>query len=126
MFSVSGQFGQLGMLLVVAFIFAVTMPLTAYTFMKLGLVKPRPSAEKSTTYECGMDTVGSSWVQFNFRYYLYAILFTAIDVMAVFLYLWAVCFKGLGAVGFIAVAVFIVFLGVGYLYAWNKKVLEWK
>lgn len=121
-----GQFGELGLLLLVSFFFALAMPLTAYTFMKLGFVKPKPSAEKASTYECGMDTVGTSWVQFNFRFYLYAILFAAFDVMTVFLYPWAVRFKALGATGFVAMAIFIVILGVGYLYAWNKKVLEWK
>jgi len=90
------------------------------------VVPYNPSAVKSSTFECGMETIGKAWVQFNFRYYFYALLFIALDVMVVFIYPWAVELKGLGLFGFIGILVFIFILFIGYLYAWKKKVLEWK
>jgi NADH-quinone oxidoreductase subunit A len=73
-----------------------------------------------------MTTIGKTWVQFNFRYYFYALMFIALDVLVVFLYPWAVEIKGLGYFGFIAILIFILIVVVGYTYAWRKRVLEWK
>jgi NADH-quinone oxidoreductase subunit A len=73
-----------------------------------------------------MQTIGKSWVQFNFRYYFYALLFVILDVLVVFLYPWAVELRQLGISGFIGVVILILFVVVGYIYAWRKKVLEWK
>jgi NADH-quinone oxidoreductase subunit A len=86
----------------------------------------RPSPAKNSTFECGMETIGKSWMRFNFRYYYYALVFIALDVMVVFIYPWAVGLKGLGLFGFIGILVLIFILFIGYLYAWKKKVLEWK
>src|SRR5262245_33542449 len=45
------------------------------------IVRPsRPSAEKETIYECGEPTVGSSWIQFDLRFYVVALLFVIFDV----------------------------------------------
>ena len=90
------------------------------------VVPYNPTAVKGSTFECGMETIGKAWVQFNFRYYFYALLFIALDVMVVFIYPWAVELKGLGLFGLIGVGIFIFILVVGYIYAWKKKVLEWK
>ena len=73
-----------------------------------------------------METIGKTWVQFNFRYYFYALVFLVIDVLIVFLYPWAVALKDLGYAGLIGVLVLMVIVLVGYVYAWRKKVLEWK
>ena len=67
-----------------------------------------------------------TWVQFNIRYYFYALIFLALDVLVVFLYPWAVELRELGRFGFVGVLVFIIIVVVGYLYAWKAKVLEWK
>lgn len=90
------------------------------------IVPYNPSAVKGSTFECGLETIGRSWVQFNFRYYFYALVFIALDVLVVFLYPWAVQLRGLGVSGFFAVLIFIGIIIIGYLYAWKKKVLEWK
>jgi NADH-quinone oxidoreductase subunit A len=96
-------------------------------FPKFMQVVPyNPTAVKSSTFECGMETIGKAWVQFNFRYYFYALVFIALDVMVVFLYPWAVELRGLGLFGLIGVGIFIFILVIGYIYAWKKKVLEWK
>jgi NADH-quinone oxidoreductase subunit A len=93
-------------------------------FMQIAPYNPTPV--KSSTFECGMETIGKAWVQFNFRYYFYALLFIALDVLVVFLYPWAVQLRGLGLFGLIGVGVFIFIIIIGYIYAWKKKVLEWK
>jgi NADH-quinone oxidoreductase subunit A len=90
------------------------------------IVPYKPSPVKSSTFECGLETIGKSWVRFNFRYYFYALVFIALDVLVVFLYPWAVQLRGLGTSGLIAVLIFIGIIVIGYIYAWNKKVLEWK
>jgi NADH-quinone oxidoreductase subunit A len=73
-----------------------------------------------------METIGKTWVQFNFRYYFYALVFLALDVLVVFLYPWAVELRQLGLFGFSVVLIFIFIIVVGYIYALRKKVLEWK
>jgi NADH-quinone oxidoreductase subunit A len=73
-----------------------------------------------------METVGKTWVQFNFRYYFYALLFIALDVMVVFIYPWAVELRQAGYFGLVAILVFISIIVVGYIYAWRKRVLEWQ
>ncbi len=90
------------------------------------LVPWNPNPVKESTYECGMETVGKAWVQFNFRYYFYALLFIALDVLVVFLYPWAVELRQLGLFAFIAILIFVLIIMVGYVYAWRKGVLEWK
>ncbi len=120
------EYGYIGILLVVALLFAVIILLIPLALGFLGIVPRKSNPAKTSTYECGMETIGKTWVQFNFRYYFFAILFVAFDVLTVFLYPWAVNLKGLGLVGFIAVAVFFGILMVGYIYAWRKGALEWK
>jgi len=92
----------------------------------LKIVPHNPNPIKNATFECGMETIGKTWIQFNFRFYFYALVFLALDVLVVFLYPWAVTLRELGKTGFIAVLVLIFIVVVGYFYAWRKKVLEWK
>lgn len=120
------NYGSVGLFIVVAVLFAVMMPLIPPLLRLINVVPGKPNPVKNSTFECGMQTVGRSWVQFNFRYYFYALMFVALDVMAVFLYPWAVGLRQLGYFGFIAAFIFIFIIAVGYVHAWKKKVLEWK
>jgi len=120
------DYGFIALFLLVAFFFAITTLLLPITLRFLKIVPRKPNPAKTSTYECGMETVGKSWVQFNFRYYFYALLFVALDVLVVFLYPWAVDLRQLGSFGFIGVIILIFIVLVGYVYAWRKKVLEWK
>src|SRR5215204_6326206 len=89
----------------------------------LGPKKPNPI--KMTTYECGIETVGNSWVQFKAQYYIFALVFLIFDVETVFLFPWAV---KLGALGLFAVMegiLFILILIAGLVYTWRKGMLEW-
>lgn len=120
------NYGYIGLFLLVAIFFAVSTLLLPPTLRRLGIVPRKPNPVKTSTFECGMQTIGKTWVQFNFRYYFYALLFIALDVLAIFLYPWAVELRGLGASALIMVAILIFIILVGYIYAWRKKVLEWK
>ena len=90
------------------------------------LLRPSsPSAEKLTTYECGVDPVGEGWAQTHVRYYVYAFLYVIFAVDAVFLFPWATVFEQLGWVSVGEMGVFVGFIAVGLVYAWRKGVLVW-
>lgn len=85
----------------------------------------RPTEEKLTTYESGMEPVRSARERFSVKFYMVAMLFILFDIEVVFLYPWAVSFRQLGLAGFVTMAVFIVILFIGYFYVWRKGALEW-
>ena len=120
------NYGYIGLFLIVAIIFTVTTLLIPISLRFIRIVPHKPNPVKSSTYECGMETVGKTWVQFNFRYYFYALIFLALDILVVFLYPWAVGLRQLGSFAFIGMLIFISIVVVGYIYAWRKKALEWK
>ena len=120
------NYGYIGLFLIVAILFTVSTLLipTALRFLKI--VPHKPSPVKNSTFECGMETIGKTWVQFNFRYYFYALVFLILDVLVVFLYPWAVSIRKLGFTGLISIIILLTIVVIGYIYAWRKKVLEWK
>ena len=120
------NYGYIALFVLVAILFALVMVLTPTILRLIGIVPRKPNPTKTSIYECGMETVGKTWVQFNFRYYFYALIFVALDVLALFIYPWAVDLRKLGVVAFIAIFIFILIIVVGWVYAWKKKVLEWK
>jgi NADH-quinone oxidoreductase subunit A len=85
----------------------------------------RFSEEKLTTYECGENPVGNAWVQFNIRFYVFALIFVVFDVEAVFLLPWATVFRELGLVAYLEGVVFIAILVVALAYVWRKGDLAW-
>ncbi len=90
------------------------------------VVRPeRFSEEKLTTYECGEQPVGSAWIQFNIRFYVFALIFIVFDVEAVFLLPWAVVFRSLGLLAYLEGLVFILILVVALAYVWRKGDLAW-
>jgi NADH:ubiquinone oxidoreductase subunit 3 (subunit A) len=83
------------------------------------------SADKYATYECGEEPQGPAWIQFNVRFYVFALIFIIFDVEAIFLFPWAVVFKRLGTFAFVEGLIFIAILVVGLAYVWRKGDLEW-
>lgn len=81
--------------------------------------------QKGETVECGVPTQGSSRVQFQVGYYLFALIFLIFDVELVFLYPWAVVLKQAGWVALIEVLIFFFILFMGFLYAHKKGALRW-
>lgn len=120
------NYGYIGLFLMVSVFFAVTTLLLPVTLRYLKIVPKKPNPTKNSTFECGMETTGKTWVQFNFRYYFFALVFLALDVMVVFLYPWAISIKELGYYGLAAILILIFIILIGYIYAWRKQALEWK
>ena len=120
------NYGYISFFLVVVTLFTTVLILLPVLLRLLRIVPHKPTPVKTSTFECGMETIGRTWVQFNFRYYFYALILIVLDSMVVFLYPWAVDLRQLGASGLIAAFIFIAIIIVGYIYAWRKKVFEWK
>lgn len=104
----------------------------AFPLGALGLawvVRPKPKThphdEKLLTYECGVDTIGPTWIRFKVNYFLYALIFLAFDVEVIFLLPWAVKFQMLGLFAFVEMLIFITILVIGLWYAWKEGALEW-
>jgi NADH:ubiquinone oxidoreductase subunit 3 (subunit A) len=110
----------IGLFLILAPIF----PILALIIPRL--IAPRkPNTLKSQTYECGIETVGDTWIQFKVQYYIFALVFLIFDVELVFLYPWAVAFDQLQLYAVLEGVLFIAILIVGLIYAWRKGALEW-
>ena len=91
------------------------------------LLSPKkPSAEKSSTYECGVEPIGPPWVQFRIGYYVYALLFVVFDIETIFLYPWAVAFSKMGIFVLVEMVIFIGILIAGLAYAWKEGALKWR
>ncbi len=89
------------------------------------LAKTSTNPQKGETYECGIPTSGTSFIQFNVGYYLFALVFLVFDVELVFMYPWAVVVKEIGMPAFVEILVFMFILFMGLLYAWKKGALKW-
>ena len=85
-----------------------------------------PTDEKLSTYESGMEPVGTARERFSVKFYMIAMLFIVFDVEVVFLYPWAVNVRELGVFGFVTMFIFVATLLLGYLYVWKKGALEWE
>ena len=100
--------------------------------MGLGaLLRPsNPERKKLTTYECGEEVSGDSWINFNIRFYLVAIIFVIFDVEVAFIYPVAAVFRdwvadGRGLFALAEVGIFVLVLAVGLVYVWSKGDLAW-
>ncbi len=95
------------------------------------LLRPdNPSPEKKAVYECGEEPVGAGFSQFNMRFYLVAFVFVIFDVEIAVMYPVTVVFRellesGWGLLAFIEIAIFILILLVGFIYAWSQGGLDW-
>lgn len=90
------------------------------------LLRPhKPNPLKKSTYECGIETIGETWIQFKVSYYIYALLFVVFDVEAVFLFPWAVAYNQLPLYALLEAFIFIAILFFALIYAWRKGAMEW-
>jgi NADH:ubiquinone oxidoreductase subunit 3 (subunit A) len=114
------QWIYIGLFIIVGLIIPVGAIAVAWI---LGPKKANPI--KQTTYECGIETVGDSWVQFKAQYYIFALVFLVFDVETVFLFPWAVKLGQLGLFAVVEGIIFILILIAGLVYTWRKGMLEW-
>jgi NADH-quinone oxidoreductase subunit A len=120
------SYGLIGLFFIVVLGFSLALIIIPIVLRLFKIIPSHPNSVKNSIFECGVETIGKTWVQFNFRYYFYALVFLALDVLVIFLYPWAVQLRELGTYSLYAVLILVVIVLVGYLYAWKKKVLEWK
>lgn len=106
--------------IVAVFLVGVALLFSSYVlFTSYNPVKFEP-------YECGMETIGGTWLQYTVGYYLFAILFLIFDVETVFIFPWATVMKTAGITGFVEIVIFFFILGLGLLYGWKKHALRWE
>lgn len=120
--------GFYGSYLVVGLLALAGAAFVAVAYTANRVMRPdRPTRQKQTSYECGVDPVGQGWAQTQVRYYVFAFLYVIFAVEAVFVFPWAMIFKapGFGVGTLIEMGVFVLVLAAGLLYAWRKKVLTW-
>jgi NADH-quinone oxidoreductase subunit A len=104
------------------------------------IARPKaPNPEKSAVYECGEPTIGSSWVQFDLRFYIVALVYLIFDVEVALFYPWAVAYgnaaelaKTMGvsvfqvrATALVDMLFFFGVLLVGFAYLWRFGYLDW-
>lgn len=107
------------------FLLIVTLfPVIIFSISKL-ITPENEGPEKFTSYESGIEPMGGARIQFQIRYYMFALVFVVFDVETVFLYPWAMSFYEFGILSFIEALIFISILIVGLIYAWRKGALEW-
>jgi NADH-quinone oxidoreductase subunit A len=116
-----GDWLFIGVFLILAPIF----PILALLIPRI-IAPKKPNLIKQQTYECGIETVGESFIQFKVQYYIYALVFLVFDVELVFLYPWAAAFDLLPLYAVIEGVIFILILAGGLIYAWRKGILQWQ
>ena len=101
----------------------------AFAVVSLGMARVlsprRPFASKLDTYECGAEPIGGAWVQFPVGFYLVALIFIVFDALAVFLFPWVLVLRTLGVHGILTMVLFLAILGLGWVYAYRERILEW-
>jgi NADH-quinone oxidoreductase subunit A len=120
------EYGRVAILLLLALTFPALPLGVSFILHRFRFRPERPDPIKNATYECGVEAEGSSWGQFNARYYLFALGFVIFDVEIIFLYPWAVNHAELPVSTIIKAALFIGILMLGLAYAWRKRALEWR
>jgi NADH-quinone oxidoreductase subunit A len=106
-----------------------------FAFFVNKLIAPhKPNPEKNSSYECGEEPIGNSWIQFNSRFYVIALIFLLFDVEMVFVFPWATIFADKTLIaqdarwGWLAFSEMMIFIGIlllGLVYVWRKKDLDW-
>ncbi len=110
----------------IALLFIISLLLPAAPIVIGRILGPhKPNPLKNSTYECGVETVGDTWVQFKVQYYIFALIFLIFDVETVFLYPWAAAFGQLPLFAVFEGILFVVILVAGLVYAWRKGALQW-
>ncbi len=112
----------------VIFFLFLGIAFVAAAFATSWILRPKVAANpvKNAPYECGEIVKGSSHIQFNVRYYLFALIFVVFDVEVLFVAPWAVAFQDMGRVAYLEMVAFVLILTLGLAYAWKKGALEWQ
>ena len=102
----------------------------AFAVIALGasaLLGPRRANQaKNEPYESGILPFGDAKRRFPIQFYVVAVLFILFDVEVILMYPWAVAARKLGVFGLVEMAIFIVILLVGFVYAWKNDAFKWQ
>ncbi len=120
------QFGRIGILILLALAFPALPLVVSQLFYRFRIRPEHPDPVKNATYECGVESEGTVWGQFNARYYLFALGFVIFDVEVIFLFPWAVRHADLDLWALLKAGLFIAVLAFGLAYAWRRRALEWR
>jgi NADH-quinone oxidoreductase subunit A len=115
------QYLPIGFMMVFALVFGLVL-----VNINRWIGPKKPSDEKLSTYESGMEPIKSARERFSVKFYLVAMLFIIFDVEIVFMYPWAVAFRDLGTPAIVGMGIFLVILLVGFLYEWRKGSMNWR
>jgi NAD(P)H-quinone oxidoreductase subunit 3 len=115
------DFFAVALYLLVGVVFAI-VPLILSSL----IVKRSAGIQREETYETGMQTIGSAWIQFTAAYYIYALIFLAFDVDVLYLFPVAIAYGKYAMRDFVEVFIFVGILSLAIVYAWRKGVFEWK
>ncbi|WP_448699433.1 NADH-quinone oxidoreductase subunit A [Mucilaginibacter sp. AW1-3] len=123
------EFGKILIFLIAGFI------MVGLTFFLSSLIAPnKPNPEKLMSYECGEEPEGNSWMPFNPKFYVIALIFLVFDVEMVFIFPWATVFGNHQLIkieplwGWFSLAEMFIFIGIlilGLVYVWVKGDLDW-
>jgi NADH-quinone oxidoreductase subunit A len=107
--------------------FAISATVAGALVALSSLLGPKnPSAVKAEPFECGEVPFSLPAGRLSIKFYLTAMLFILFDVEVVFLYPWAVAYRGLGVLGLVEMVVFLGVLMAGFFYAWDNGALDWQ
>lgn len=108
-------------------VFLILSTLFAIAMVAAGFIcqYKNKSAVKNSTYECGIEPISDARIQFDVKYFHYAIVFLIFDIETIFLYPFAVFVNELGLFAIIEAFVFVALLLFGLVYAIQKRVLRW-
>lgn len=122
--SIFDMYRPIAILMIAAVGFAISPLMMAWIWSKK--FSPRkPGPYKNSTYECGLESKETAFLNFRPEYYLYAIIFLIFDVEAIFLLPFAVAFTGLTVGASLAMLIFLLLLVEGLVWTWRKGVLTW-
>jgi NADH-quinone oxidoreductase subunit A len=115
------DFLAVALYLLVGLVFAVVPIIVSHL-----IVKRSKGAKRDETYESGMQTIGSAWIQFTVAYYIYALIFLAFDVDVLYLFPVALAYGKYAIRDLVEVVIFVGILSLAIVYAWCKGVFEWE
>lgn len=126
------QLSEYGSVLLMGIIGIVLVSATIFLAKIIAPNKPNPI--KQSTYECGEEVVGSSWGQFNPRFYVIALVFLLFDVELIFVFPWATVFGNADLIAtdgrwawftLVEMGIFLAILILGLVYVWRMGDLNW-
>lgn len=126
------QLSEYGKILIFGVVGTLLVSITLFFSKIISPHKPNPL--KVSTYECGEESRGTAWVQFNSRFYIIALIFLIFEVELIFIFPWATVFGDIDLMAadsrwswftIVEMFAFLAILALGLIYVWAKGDLEW-